>query len=352
MKNFADKLICAEYEAYMLTSPYSIRYYTGFTGGEGIALIGSFFKILITDSRYTEAAETEAEGFKIVEKAPYHSAVKDIFEEHGIKKVYFEDAALSVSDYNKIREISGSGFDLIGASDEIEKKRAVKELWETELIRKSEEIAVSAFEHILDYIKPGVSEFEIAAELEYFMKKRGAEKTSFDTIVLSGKKTSMPHGKPDYNKINPGDFVTMDFGCVYKGYCSDMTRTVVAGKATEEQKKVYNTVLSAQTESSMKIAAGAKASEIDKTARDIIAGAGFGNYFGHALGHGVGLLIHEAPNLSPKSGYILEENMIVTCEPGIYIPGKFGVRIEDLLCVKQGGAVNFTPCEKKLLEIL
>lgn len=348
--NFSEKLICGEGEAYLITSPQSLRYYTGFCGGEGIAVCGKGFKVLITDSRYTEAAANEAKGFEIVEKTPYYSAACEILRQKGVRCVFFEDEAMSVCEYQGFCKELGEDT-LCGASKKIEEKRAVKELWETELVKKAEQIAVSAFEHILSCLKPGVSEIEIAAELEYFMKKNGAEKPSFDTIVLSGKKTSMPHGVPSEKKLEYGDFVTMDFGCVYNGYCSDMTRTVVLGKASEEQKKVYETVLKAQTEGINMICAGAKTSAVDKTARDIIKNAGFGEYFGHALGHGVGLKIHEAPSLSPKSQEVLRENMLVTCEPGIYIPQKFGVRIEDLLCVKHGGAENFTLCDKKLLEI-
>lgn len=351
MTNFSNKLLCEKGEAYMINSPVSLRYYTGFSGGEGIAVCGCDFKVLITDSRYTEGAAKEAEGFEIVEKVPYISAVKDVFLKNNIKRVFFEDGALSYSEYKKTKELLGDGFEFSAASEFMEKNRAKKELWEIENIKKAEEISVAAFEYILSFLKPGISEIEVAAELEYHMRRSGAEKTSFDTIVLSGKKTSMPHGIPGEKKLEIGDFITMDFGCVYKGYCSDMTRTVVLGKATEEQKMVYNTVLDAQMQGIDMIYSGANAAEADKRARNVIDKKGYGKYFGHSLGHGVGLNIHEAPNLSPKSSWILEENMLVTCEPGIYIPEKFGVRIEDLLCVKQGRAENFTLCEKKLLEI-
>jgi len=208
---------------------------------------------------------------------------------------------------------------------------------------------VEAFQAVLPLIKIGVTELEIAAELEYQMRKRGGEGTSFETIVVSGHKSSMPHGKPSDKKIESGDFVTMDFGCMYQGYCSDMTRTVAVGKISDEQRKIYDTVKHAQEAGLSAIRAGVAGMDADKIARQVIADAGYGAYFGHSLGHGVGLLIHELPNLSPRSETILQPNMVVTCEPGIYIPNLGGVRIEDMVCVRQDGIENFTHLSKELL---
>jgi len=227
----------------------------------------------------------------------------------------------------------------------------IKASWEIERISKAEAIGDMAFSHILGYIKEGVSERDIAAELEYFMKKQGAEKTSFDTIVISGKKTSMPHGTPDDKKIENGDFVTLDFGCVYEGYCSDMTRTVAVGKADERQKEIYNIVLEAQLTGLNAIKSGVVCKNADEMARNVIEKAGYGKYFGHSLGHGVGLMIHELPNLSPKSEMMLEDNMVVSCEPGIYIPDFGGVRIEDLVVVSGEKCTILSKSQKNLIEI-
>ncbi len=342
-----DKILKGE-DAVLLTSPHNMRYFSGFTGGEGAVLITNKERLLFTDSRYTEQAERETKNFSVVKWCGLGDLCNAI-NERGIKTAAIEDDCMTVMELKRLKELAEAEF--TGRSAEINKLRMVKEEWELERIAKAEEIGDKAFSHILGYIKEGVSERDIAAELEYFMKRQGADKTSFDTIAISGKKTSMPHGRPDNKKLENGDFITMDFGCVFGGYCSDMTRTVVLGKSDKRQKAIYETVLTAQREGLLAIRSGISGADADKAARAVIERAGYGEYFGHSLGHGVGLLIHELPNLSPKSGIILEENMVVSCEPGIYIPGFGGVRIEDLVCVKGGGCLNFTHSEKNLIEI-
>ena len=240
---------------------------------------------------------------------------------------------------------------LVPLGGSVNELRCIKTQEELENIRKAEEIGDRAFEFILGVIKPGMTELEVAAELEYHMKRNGAWKTSFDTIVASGFNSSMPHAVPGMKKIEKGDFITMDFGCVYNGYCSDMTRTVVAGRADDRQKKIYYTVLEAQKIALDRIRAGLKGKEIDKAARDYIDAAGYKGCFGHGLGHSVGLYIHEEPRLSVTGETVLQENMIETVEPGIYIPGYGGVRIEDLVVVTKTGHVNFTHSDKKLIEL-
>lgn len=340
-----------EKDVFLITSPHSLRYFTGFSGGEGIAVIGRNVQALITDSRYTEAAADEAKVFNIIEGAPYYSKLNELFSENGAKRIFYEDIFLSVRDFENIKNSVDKSVEFIPSSDSIEKLRMIKSEAELSCIRKAEQIGSDAYRHVLGIIKEGMTELELAAEIEYFMKKRGAQKTSFDTIAISGKKTSMPHGVPGDKKLCKGDFITMDFGCVYKGYCSDMTRTVVLGKANEEQKKIYDIVLNAQLAALEFIESGKNSRDADKAARDVIENAGYGKFFGHSLGHGVGLLIHELPNLSPKSEFILEENMVVSCEPGIYIPDFGGVRIEDLIVVKNGGIENLTDADKKFTEI-
>ena len=228
--------------------------------------------------------------------------------------------------------------------------RSVKTKWEVENIITAQRIAEKAFDDILDFIKVGATEKQIAATLEYKMMCYGAEKPAFDSVVVSGANSSMPHGVPSDKKIEKGDFITMDFGAMYNGYCSDMTRTVCVGFATDEMKTVYNTVLAAQKASEKLVAAGAEGYLVDKGAREVIENAGYGEYFGHATGHGIGLFVHERPTVSPKIKNIkLKTGQIISNEPGIYLPKKFGVRIEDMLFVKKNGCKNLTNSPKDLI---
>ncbi|MBQ2890973.1 MAG: aminopeptidase P family protein [Clostridia bacterium] len=340
--------ILKDTEAVLITSPYNMRYFSSFSGGEGFLLISKDERVLFTDSRYTEVAEKEAKDFKVIETKK-SSDLTDYINNKGFKEIAIEDNFMTVSSLENLKAKTTCAY--IGKGKEIDRKRIIKTPFEIEKIKKAEEIGDNAFSHILKFIKEGITENDIATELEYFMKKAGAEKTSFDTISISGKKTSMPHGVPSDKKIEKGDFITLDFGCIYEGYCSDMTRTVVLGKASEKQKEIYNIVLSAQLKGLTMIKNGVKCADADRGAREIIEKAGYGEYFGHSLGHGVGLLIHEAPTLSPNSLDILEENMVVSCEPGIYIPDFGGVRIEDLVVVNNGGCTILSKSDKNLLEI-
>lgn len=354
MKNIFEVLKLSSETAVLICSPYNMQYFSGFSGGEGYVLITKDNKYLLVDSRYTGIAKEEAyEPFLIFEfglNYPLSEMIKNILLENQIKNLAFEDDFISVKNFNMFRNLTRN-VEFCPMSDDINKMRMIKSDKEIDLIAKAEQIGVDAFKHILSYIKPGVSEKDIASELEFFMKKNGAEKTSFDTIVLSGERTALPHGMPNDKVIKNGDFLLMDYGCVYNGYCSDMTRTIMIGKADKKQKEIYNTVLNAQMAGLNVIKAGIIGAAADKIARDVIAESGYGEYFGHSLGHGVGLQIHELPNLSPKSDIILEENMIVSCEPGIYIYGYGGVRIEDLVCVKNDGIRNLTNLSKELIEI-
>ena len=348
-RNKLDKIL-GECDAVLLMSPHNMRYFSGFTGGEGAVVITENEVVLFTDSRYTEQAESEVQGFEVVETNDWMKSACSLFEEQGIKFVAVEDDSLSMADYTRLTSLA-ENREFVPMTSKIRTMRMVKTPEELEKIRKAEEVGCKAFEYILDYFKPDVSEKDIALEIEYFMKKQGASGLSFDTIAISGARTSLPHGVPTDKRIEQGDFVTLDFGCVLDGYCSDMTRTVVVGKATEEQKKVYNTVKKAQQIGLDSIREGIGCAECDKAARDYIASCGYGQYFRHSLGHGVGLLVHELPNLSPKSEIILEKNMVVSCEPGIYIPNFGGVRIEDLVAVTENGCENLTRVTKDLIEL-
>lgn len=333
----------------ILTSPHALRYFTGFCGGEGLALIAPQRRCLFVDSRYTVAALQEAIDFEVIE---FSAGQRDLLLKERTDKMHvigYEDRFLTVAEFHHLKESCLNIQEWVGLSQALEQLCMVKTEEELRCLRMAEQIAVDAFQAVLQQIKAGVSEIEIAAELEYQMRKRGSEGTAFETIVVSGANSSMPHGKPSEKKLAVGDFVTMDFGCVYQGYCSDMTRTVAIGSVTEEQRRIYETVKNAQECGLNAIRAGVCAKEADAAARKVIDTAGYGNYFGHSLGHGVGLLIHEMPNLSPKSETILQPGMIVTCEPGIYIPDLGGVRIEDMVCVTEDGIENFTQLSKDLL---
>ncbi len=340
-------LLLEKYDFVLLTSSYNMKYFSGFSGGEGAVLISDNCRIVFTDSRYTEQAKNEAKNFEVSET---NNWLDEICKLVIGKNVLFEDEAVNAAIYLKMNERLEK-TKLIGGSAELNRLRMIKTEAELKLMAKAEEICCRAFERILDFIKPGIGEKRLAAELEYYMRQEGGEGTSFETIAISGARCSLPHGVPSDKKIEKGDFVTLDFGCVLGGYCSDMTRTVVVGKANEKQKKVYNAVKAAQQAGLDFMCAGVLAKDADAAARSVIASAGYAEFFRHSLGHGVGLCVHELPNLSPKSEIVLEENMVVTCEPGIYIEGFGGVRIEDMVCIKKDGILNFTHTKKDLIEL-
>lgn len=343
-------------DALLINDPYNMRHVSGFAGGEGIVYVSEKNRAVITDSRYTEVAAKDSApyGFCVVEEKREHPRtmiLRELMEDDGASAVGFEDEFLRVSefrDYKAALELVKEWVPMGGLVDEL---RRVKTEEELKYLAKAEEIGDAAFKGILDFIKPGQTELEIAAELEYYMKKNGAERLSFDSIVASGKNSSMPHAVPSEKKVEEGDFITMDFGCTYKGYCSDMTRTIVVGKASDKQKEIYNVVLDAQLKSLAALRAGVTGASVDAVARKVIGDAGYGDCFGHGLGHSVGLYIHENPRLSPSDPTILKAGMIETVEPGIYVPGFGGVRIEDMVCVTEDGCINFAHSPKQLIEL-
>lgn len=362
-------------DAVLINNPSNLYYYTGFTGGEAMFLmpvngdimstyafelcgISNDSRVItndwpdgyvITDSRYYEQVEKECEGLQLVkwESKGMAATIQELLVEDKKIQIILEDD-MNLAQYMKLTEVCRNCAFALG-SKWIQKPRMVKDAEELAKLEQAEYIGDVAFTHILDVLKPGVSEREIALELEFFMKKQGASKLSFDTIVASGANGSMPHAQVTDRVLQSGDFVTMDFGCVYEGYCSDMTRTVAIGTPTDEMKKVYQIVLDANLRAMEQIEAGKRCNEIDAVARDYIREQGYGEYFGHGLGHGVGLDIHEEPRFSPKCDVITQENMVITDEPGIYLPGLFGVRIEDLVVVKENGYQKLSQSEKKLI---
>lgn len=334
-------------DAILITSPHNLLYFTKFLGGEGFAIISPDINILYVDGRYTIQAKEQAENFEVVE---YSGNVFEYIKKLDFKTIGFEDYYVTFGMYQRILNTI-TDVKLIGVSKELELKRCVKTDYEIECIKKAQNIGEMAFEHILGYIKHGVTEKEIATEIDYFIRKNGGEKNSFDTIVAFGERAALPHAFPTDRKLKENEFVLMDFGCVYNGYCGDMTRTVHMGKATDMEKEIYNLVLSAQTKSINAIKDGVNAIEIDKIARDIFKEAGYEKHFNHSLGHGVGVLIHELPTISPKSDAILKENMVFSVEPGLYFENRFGVRIEDLALVTKDGFVNLNSSIKELVEL-
>ena len=335
----------------LVSNPYNMRYLSGFTGGTGYVYLSQNKKIVMTDSRYTVQAKEEAAGFEVLElDTTYIELFSDLFQTERAKYVGVESNDVLVATFEKwkgqLPEITWCMLE-----DELSDLRVQKTQSELEKIKRAEEIGDIAFSKILDIIKPGITELEVAAYLEFFMKQNGAEGLSFDTIVASGVNSAKPHAVPGRKKIENGDFVTMDFGCIYEGYCSDMTRTIVVGKASEKQKEIYHVVLQAQEAALGFIKAGYKGAEVDQVARDIIKQAGYGKNFGHGLGHSVGLYIHENPRLSPKEDFVLLEQITETVEPGIYIENFGGVRIEDLVVVTKEGCINYTHSPKQLIEL-
>ncbi len=349
--NNLQNLLKNSHEAILIHSPENRRYFTDFPSTDGYLVVTKSDAVFFTDSRYIEAAQKLVKSCRTQLLTQLSNEIKTLFKEHHIEKIYTETERLSVSLLSQFRKI----FSPIKVTpskrleNKIDELRMMKTSEEIECIKKAQQIAEDAFEHILTFIRPGVTEKRIALELDFYMLSHGAEALSFETIAVTGKKTSMPHGVPDDTVVEKGDFITMDFGAVYKGYHSDMTRTVAVGEVSSEQRKIYEIVLTAQKASLEILKKGVSCKDADAAARDIIKRAGYGDYFGHGTGHGVGIEIHELPNLSPRSTAILEVGNVVTVEPGIYIPNKFGVRIEDMALITENGCENLTNTPKELI---
>jgi len=356
MRSTVAKLITqmegAEVDAIIISKPENRRYYSGFTGSSGMLLIHPLVQYMITDFRYVEQCKRQCPDYKIVNASGQKALefIQRVCKELGIHTLWFEEEYVTYENYQKIKE-NTCDVELVPAKGIASKNRMVKTQEEIESIRQAAAIADAAFSHMLEYIKPGMTEKEVALELEFYMRRLGCEALSFSTIIGSGANGALPHAYPTDKPLEAGDLVVMDFGCVYNGYCSDMTRTIGIGKIENELKEIYEIVLEAQQKALNGIKAGMTGIEVDRLSREVIESKGYGEYFGHGLGHGVGLEIHEGPTLSQKGEQVLEPNMVVTVEPGIYLPGKGGVRIEDLVVVKEDGIVNLTASPKELYII-
>ena len=334
----------------VLVSSYeNVRYLSGFTNVDAMLLITKDERLLFTDSRYSEQAQTQCPAFTVVETGHGISPATELKKRFETRPfaLGFEADRQTVAWYEALKnELPHVTLADLGAK--LDRLRFIKDEGEIENIRGAQKVTDDAFDFLLGLIRPGMTELEIRAELEYFMAKRGCA-VSFDTIIASGPHSSMPHAQPTDRKIQNGDFITMDFGCKYNGYCSDMTRTVAVGHADEEMKKIYQIVLTAQQRALDKIAPGVVCNIVDHIARGFIDQMGYGDCFGHGLGHGFGLLIHEEPRFSPACEETLQPGMCLSVEPGIYLPGKFGVRIEDTVCITKDGMENFTASPKELI---
>ena len=354
MKNIEKylSLLTGEVDGLLLTSRYSGHYGAEYDIAEGVAIVTKKGCRYFTDNRYTEAAENGIKGFEVLDVAKgggYVKCLNTAIADFGVTCLGYEEHYLNVAEFMMFEK--GLNAKLVPFNKEINGFRGVKEEWELAIMRKAQEITDKAFAEVVTRIKAGMTELELQAELIYCLYKNGATGLAFDPIVVSGPNTSLPHGVACERVIREGDFITMDFGALYQGYCADMTRTVALGYATEEMKKVYNTVLEAQLAGLAISKAGVPGQDIDGAARKVITDAGYGEYFGHGYGHSLGLEVHENPSPNARNDKPMPVGAVASAEPGIYLPGKFGVRIEDTCVFLEDGIEILTHSPKNLMII-
>ena len=338
-------------DAIYVSSAENHLYMSGFDNPDGYIVITKDKSFVFADPRYIEAARAEADKLCTV-CLPGQPTLGEIVSDCGVKVIGYEDERITCAALESVKKsVDGAGVEFAPLGKTFTEIRAIKTEEEVSNIVAAQRIAEGAFEHICKTLTYDMTEIEVAAELEYYMKRSGSQKPSFDTICVSGTASSRPHGVPRPVKLERG-FLTMDYGAMVNGYHSDMTRTVVIGKADADMTKLYNTVLKAQVSAMEIVKAGVKNADVDKVARDIIYGAGYEGKFGHGLGHGVGLEIHESPMVNMRAGdAVLRAGEIITDEPGIYLEGKYGCRIEDMLLVTENGYRNLTNCPKEMIEL-
>ena len=334
-------------EALFVTNAVNRRYLSGFTGSAGYLVITMQEALLITDFRYREQAPQQAAGFRVIEHTGNPAVtIAETLRELGIRRIGFEQHDVSYADYQSYAK--EFGIEMVPADQLVEQLRMTKDEEELKLIQEACDLVDRTYEHMLGFIRPGMTERDVALELEFFMRAHGADGPSFDTIVASGVRSSLPHGAASEKVLEPGDFVTLDFGAYMNGYCSDITRTVVLGPLSDRHREIYEIVLEAQLLALERIKPGMTGQEADRIARDFIASRGYGEQFGPGLGHGLGMEVHEQPRLARTGSIVLEPGMVVTIEPGIYIPGFGGVRIEDDALVTETGLKRLTKSTKEL----
>ena len=352
MKNLDKYLsLLSDGQGLLLTSRYSRHYGAEFDIAEGTAVVTKNGCRYFTDSRYIESAENNLKGFEVlcVDGVGYFKRINDAIADFNVEELWYEENYMTVSDLMGYEK--NLNAKLVPNTAKINGFRGVKEEWELDLMRKAQAITDKAFSEVITRIKAGMTELELQAELIYCLYKNGATGLAFDPIVVSGPNTSLPHGVASERVICEGDFITMDFGASYMGYCSDMTRTVAVGYATEEMKKVYNIVLEAQLAGLAVSKAGAPGQDLDGAARKVITDAGYGKFFGHGYGHSLGLQIHENPSPHGRNTEPMPAGAVASAEPGIYLPGKFGVRIEDTCVFVEGGIEILTKSPKELMIV-
>ena len=351
LKMFREQLNQNGIDGALVFSDVNRNYLTGFTGDDSYIVVTAKESIFITDSRYTEQARNEVSGFEVRQfSGGVFDYIKDLVKTLDIKNLGFEENFMTYSTYKELSD-NLQGVSFVKLEGIIGKQREIKDKIEIANIERAASIADDGFSHILKFIKPGMTELSIGMELEFFMRSKGASGLSFPSIVASGKRSSLPHGTATGKIVEKGDFLTLDFGCVYNGYCSDITRTIVIGNASEKQKELYKIVLEANKEALKHVEPGITGEKLDLVARGIIEKNGFGEYFGHGLGHGVGMEVHERPYISKRGKDPLAAGMVLTDEPGIYIPGFGGVRVEDLVLVTDNGCSVLSKSNKELIEL-
>jgi Xaa-Pro aminopeptidase len=335
----------------LFTSLETIRYLCGFTGSDGALLLSSKESLFLTDSRYWTQAEEEVKQSRIVHYKKKLGGIADLISDLNLKKVGVEGPFFALSSYQFLTKKLGSKIEFVALEEEIKNIRAAKDLHELALTRNAIDLSTKSFSHIMEFLREGAVEREVALEMEFFIKKNGAESSGFDTIIASGQRSAMPHGRASNKRIERGDFILIDFGLRLQGYHSDQTRTLICGQPTQEQAKIYQIVREAHDLSIEAIRPGVPFSEIDKIARDHIQQQGYGDYFGHGLGHGIGLAVHEDPVVNGENKGLIQEGMVFTIEPGIYIPNWGGVRIEDMILVTPQGAelLSYLPRELTII---
>ncbi|MGD8191561.1 M24 family metallopeptidase [Brevibacillus ginsengisoli] len=349
IENLRKQLAELGADAIMTENQPNRRYISGFTGSSGWAIVSKNQAVLLTDFRYIDQATEQAPEFEIINtNRAQLPAIAQALKDLGVKKLAFEKHLITYNTYEEWAK-NFEGVELVATSGVIEQLREIKDESELQLIKEATRIADATFEHILSYIKPGVSELDVATEMEFHMRKLGASSSSFDIIVASGKRGALPHGVASEKVIQAGEMVTLDFGALYKGYVSDITRTVAVGEPDPKMKEIYDIVLRAQLNGVEKLKPGMTGKEADDLTRDIIRDAGYAEAYGHSTGHSIGLLVHEAPNLSSASTAILKPGNVVTVEPGIYISDLGGVRIEDDVLITETGCEILTKSTKELL---
>ncbi|MGH2348632.1 MAG: M24 family metallopeptidase [bacterium] len=350
LRRMRDLLAEHRLDGILIQKPENRLYVTGFSGSAGMALITPTEAVLLADFRYVEQAAAQAPEFSVVraERQLVEGLGKEV-KQRDVRRLGFENDAVTFKQYQDIGKAAPAA-DLVPI-DGVDRLRWVKDAGELAWITKAVELADAAFAHILPHLRPGAVERDVALEMEFFMRRAGADKEAFETIVASGPRSALPHGRAAERVLERGDLVTLDFGATFRHYVSDCTRTVVLGEAGDRQREVYQVVLAAQETALSGIRPGMSGKDADALARDVIAAAGYGDAFGHSLGHGVGLAVHEGPTLSPREEAYLAAGMVVTVEPGIYLAQWGGVRIEDLVVITDTGCAPLTRAPKELLVL-